>query len=356
MNDLLPPAKNVFTFNIAGTILVTPRRRSYGSGSSSSSPVDDIETDPEPISLPRFTIFTADSESTHTMIRNEVEGATVEVYNSAGDLRDAQTRKTVLQKGGLARCGMDGGRIALRSIVSTFARIKGEDRTPNGRAHVNRPQTPNGVRRVSSSSSIRQVHPTATTVLRPKRDGPLMIPSVDIIVTPLLSGDVHLPNVYAVRVCLPAPTDANSEWLEFGLAQPSPSSSTASLMDEDHSKQPRVDIASASVEGVPVRFETSAALKHEQNGLSNLGVPFEEMSGKEWISWVRVHVGGAGGGNVQVDYVVKDRDSDDGDSTNNRKGKRKAKDSTVLNVFLPTFQLPVGRLVVNVESDQGIAN
>src|SRR5882762_5741848 len=141
MNDLLPPAKNVFTFNIAGTILVTPRRRSYGSGSSSSSPVDDIETDPEPISLPRFTIFTADSESTHTMIRNEVEGATVEVYNSAGDLRDAQTRKTVLQKGGLARCGMDGGRIALRSIVSTFARIKGEDRTPNGRAHVNRPQT-----------------------------------------------------------------------------------------------------------------------------------------------------------------------------------------------------------------------
>jgi hypothetical protein len=30
MNDLLPPSKTVFTFNITGTILVTPRRRSYG--------------------------------------------------------------------------------------------------------------------------------------------------------------------------------------------------------------------------------------------------------------------------------------------------------------------------------------
>src|SRR6202042_1671317 len=135
-------------------------------------------------------------------------------------------------------------------------------------------------------------------------------------------GDAYLPNVYAVRVCLPAPTDANSEWLEFGLAQPSPSSSTASLMDENHSKQPRVDIVSASVEGVPVRFETSAAVKQEPNELVDLGVPFEEMSGKEWISWVRVHVGEAGGGNVQVDYVVKDRE-DGADSTSNRKGKRK---------------------------------
>lgn len=353
MNDLLPPSKNIFTFNIAGTILVTPRRRSYGSGSSSSSPVSDDETDPEPISLPKFTIFTADSESTFTVIRNEVEGATVEVYNIAGDLRDAQTRKTVLQKGGLARCGTDGGRITLRSIISTFARIKGVETTPNGRKPLSRPRTPNGVPRVSSSSSLRQAHPTTATMLRPKRDGPLMIPSVDITVTPLLLGDVDLSNVYAVRVCLPAPTDANSEWLEFGLAQPSPSSSTVSLVDEDHSKQPRVDIASASVEGVPVHFETSAAVKQEQSELEDFGVPFEEMSGKEWISWVRVHVGEAGGGNVQVDYVVKDR-NDDADSTGNRKTKKRAKDGILFNVFLPTFQLPVGRLVVNVESDRGM--
>jgi hypothetical protein len=348
MNDLLPPSKNVFTFNITGTVLITPRRRSYGSDSSSS--VSDNESDPDPISLPKFTVFTADSESTFTMIRNEVEDATVEVYNISGDLRDAQTRKTVLQKGGLARCGMDGGRIALRSIVSTFARIKGDEVTPNGKTPRS-PKTPNGIRRATSSVALKQQpQAAATTILRPKRDGPLMIPSVDITVTPLLSGDADLPHVYAVRVCLPAPTDANSEWLEFGLAQPSPSSSTASFMDEDASKHPRVNIASASVEGVPVRFETSAAVKQESG---ELAVPFEEMSGKEWISWVRVHVGEAGGGNVQVDYVVKNRDEDAGVSSK-RKGKRKAKDGTVLNVFLPTFQLPVGRLVVNVESDQGM--
>jgi hypothetical protein len=123
-------------------------------------------------------------------------------------------------------------------------------------------------------------------------------------------------------------------------------------MDEDVSKQPRVDIASASVEGVPVRFETSAAVKQEPN---EFGVAFEEMSGKEWISWVRVHVGEVGGGTVQVDYVVKDRDEDDG-KTSKQKGKRKAKDGIVLNVFLPTFQLPVGRLVVNVESDRGTSH
>lgn len=348
MNDLLPPSKNVFTFNIAGTILVTPRHRPSGSGSSSSSSASEGETDPEPISLPKFTVFTSDSESTFTMIRNEVEDATVEVYNISGDLRHAQTRKTVLQKGGLARCGMDGGRIALRSILSPFSRIKGDEATPNSKAppyQPRTPRTPNGIPRVPSSSALK-------TVTRPKRDGPLMIPSVDVTVTPLISADANLPNVYAVRVCLPAPTDANSEWLEFGLAQPSPSSSTASLMDEDVSKQPRVDIASASVEGVPVRFETSAAVKQEPN---EFGVPFEEMSGKEWISWVRVHVGEVGGGTVQVDYVVKDRDEDAG-QTSKQKGKRKAKDGTVLNVFLPTFQLPVGRLVVNVESDRGMSN
>jgi hypothetical protein len=187
------------------------------------------------------------------VIRNEVEGATVEVYNIAGDLREAQTRKTVLQKGGLARCGMDGGRIALRSILSTFARIKGEENTPNGKKPTGRPQTPKGIRRVSSSSSLKQKHVTTASHSRPKRDGPLMIPSVDVTVTPFLSVDADLPNVYAVRVCL-------------------------------------------------------------------------------------------------VDYVVKDRSG----GMNNVKGKRKANDGTRLDVFLPTFQLPVGRLVVNVESDRGM--
>lgn len=357
INDLLPPSKNVFTFNISGTILVTPRHRHDRSGSLSSSPASDGESDPEPIALPKFTVFTADSETVQTIIRNEVDSTTIEVFNISGDLRDAQTRRTVLQKAGLARCGTDGARIALRSVLSAFSRIKGEDKRPNGRSPPSRPRTPNGTPhgapRVASSSSLRQAFNTATS-LRPRRDGALMIPSVDVTVTPLLSVAFALPNAYAVRLCLPAPTDADSEWLEFGLAQPGSNSSVSSLADVGGSAQPRVDIASASVDGVPVRFETNAVVQQERSDsdLAGLGVPFEEMSGKEWIIWVRVHVGENGGGNVQVDYVVKIPEDKD-ERSSKSKGKRKATEDAVLDVFLPTFQLPVGRLVVNVESGHG---
>ena len=179
-----------------------------------------------------------------------------------------------------------------------------------------------------------------------------MIPSLDITVTPLLSVAFALPNAYAVRVCLPAPADADSEWLEFGLAQPSPNSSVSSLKDVDGSDQPRVDIASASVDGVPVRFETSAVVQQEHGDLAGLEVPFEEMSGKEWITWVRVHIGANGGSLVQLDYVVKIPEGKN-ENASHPKGKRKPTESAVLDVFLPTFQLPVGRLVVNVELDRG---
>lgn len=373
INDLLPPAKDVFTFTISGTIILIPRYHrsspSYGSSSGSSPSSSGGENDPEfPISLPKFTVFTAEAEATSIMVRNEADNATVEVYNVAGDLRHAQTRKTVLQKGGLARCGTDGARIALKPIVSTYSRIKREGEeydAPTGEIPQHgRPRTSNGsILRATSASSLRQTYNnhangmmTTMTPARPIRDGPLMIPDVDITVTPLVPGNSVLPNAYAVRMCLPAPTDANSEWLEFGLAQPSPTNSV--VVDNrggdngGGAEQPCVDIANASVEGVPVRFETSALVKQDENVLGNLGVPFEEMSGKEWISWVRVHVGAAGGGHVQVDYVVQSRGRHEGMS-DKRKGKRKAKDETTLDVLLPTFHLPVGRLVVNVESDQG---
>lgn len=357
INDLLPPSKNVFTFNISGTILVTPRHRPNRPGSSSSSPTSDGESDPEPISLPKFTVFTADSETVQTIIRNEAENTTIEIYNTSGDLRDAQTRRTVLQKASLARCGTDGARIALRSVLSAFSRIKNEGERSNGRSPPGHPRTPNrphSVSRVPSSSSLRQVFDT-TTSLRPKRDGPLMIPSLDVTVTPLFSVAFALLNAYAVRVCLPAPADADSEWLEFGLAQPSPNSSVSPLTGVDGSDQPRVDIASASVDGVPVRFETSAVVQQEHSDLTGFGVPFEEMGGKEWITWVRVHVGSNGGSHVQVDYVVK-IPKDENENASSSNGKRKATESAVLDVFLPTFQLPVGRLVVNIEPGRGESN
>jgi len=80
MDDLLP-----------GTIRLTPRyphpSSSYGGGlsgssSSSSSGGENQTTDLDfPISLPKFTLFTADTEVTSIMVRNEADSAIVEVYN-----------------------------------------------------------------------------------------------------------------------------------------------------------------------------------------------------------------------------------------------------------------------------------
>lgn len=359
MNELLPPAKNNFNFSIAGTILVTPRStppraQTQNSNSRSSSPIPsggetETDTDPEPIVLPRFTVLAADSESTSIVVRNDVDGGTgvganVEVYNSTGDIyRDAQTRKTVLQKGGSRKCGEDGGRIALRSVRmqnggGKLLHAPPRSRTPIGNA------TGNVIGRVPSNSSLRQMLP-----FRPRRDGPLMIPSVHATVTPLVPGDATLPNAYAVRICLPAPADTDSEWLEFGLGQ-----SVVRTSAGASGGPPRVDIASASVEGVPVRFETTATVR--QGPEAGLGLPFEEMSGREWISWVRVHAGGSGGATVVIDYVVKHGDAGRSSTpgTDKRKGKFKMIDDTKLDILLPTFSLPVGRLEVHIDTTAGM--
>lgn len=341
MNEIIAPGKNVFTFTITGTILVVarptmPRLNSYAS-SPTSSGAENEDSDPEPIVLPRFTVLAADSESTSTIVRNEINGApaTIEVYNSTGDIyRDAQARKTVLQKGGFTKCTEEGARIALRSIGMTSGHINGNGRLVQP---PSRPRTPPGnvgaLPRVPSNSSFgRILFPS-----RPKRDGPLMIPSVVASVMPLLREGDLLPNAYAVRVCLNAPSDTDSEWLEFGLAQPG---SSHPISDGKDGKPPRVVIISVTVEGIPVKHDTIATAKPEASGA---GVAFEEISGKEWISWVRVHVGVAGSGAVVVDYVVSKRKG------SKAKDKAKARDEAPLNVLLPSFSVPVGRLEVNID-------
>ncbi|KAF5380805.1 hypothetical protein D9615_004119 [Tricholomella constricta] len=346
MNEIIAPAKTVFTFTIAGTILVVARptmSRSNPYISEASSPNhsggENDDPDPEPIVLPRFTVLAADSESTSTIIRNEVDGApaTVEVYNSTGDIyMDAQAKKTVLQKGGFTKCTEDGSRIALRTIGMTNGHINGKRKAVQPSS---RPRTPTGnasaFPRIPSTSSLgRLLHPS-----RPKRNGPLMISSVVASVTPLLREGDSLPNAYAVRVCLNAPADTDSEWLEFGLAQPG-SSDLTPLHGEKDGQPPRVVIVSATVEGVSVKHDTIATAKPEA---SSLGVAFEEMSGKEWISWVRVHVGAVGGGAVVVDYVVSERGGD------KEKGKARLRNGALLNVLLPSFSIPVGRLEVDID-------
>ena len=345
MNDLLPPSKNIFTFTVSGTILVSPRPRSYGVNSRNSSPAhSDNETDPEAIVLPRFTVLAADAETTTFLIRNEVALATVEVYNSSGDIRDAQTRKTVLQKGGFTRCGSDGGRIALRSFRPPFEshRPPQDNVTENGMLPLARFRPPG---RVPSPSSL---YPPS---FRPRRDGPLMIPSVEAIVTPLLNGSAALPDTHAVRLSLPAPCDSGSEWLEFGFAQQSQNASTGQVTTIERTvKSPRLQIAGASIDGVPVRFETSTSVKEEPDGVVALRGPFEEIRGKDWVSWVKVYIGGRASGNVVIDYVVTNRDSD----VPQGKGKGKNRGENCVPILLPTFSLPVGRLEVNVEANSGI--
>ncbi|TFK54657.1 hypothetical protein OE88DRAFT_1642017 [Heliocybe sulcata] len=346
INELLPPAKNMFTFNISGIVLVKSRPSpfSYNSPSSSVSG-SDAEGDVDPVAIPRFRVPAADAEMISTVVRNDVDGATVDVYNSTGDLRDAQTRRTVLQRGAAAKCGIEGGRVALRYLAAV-PRTPARTRKVSAISH----RTPSQAS--SPTMSVVQATPMA---MRPERDGPLIIPWVAVTVTPLSNG-IDLPNAYAVRVVLPAPTDDESEWLEFGLRQ-QPLDDPARSDDQEKrdidSKPPRVEVVSASVEGVSVRFETTVAVRQDlSSSLSSLVMPSQQLRGDEWVSWVKVHVGAAGGSKVQVDYVIRNQEERTPESVK-RKGKQKAKETSHLHVCLPMFALPVGCLDVNVEAAYG---
>ncbi|KAL0946801.1 hypothetical protein HGRIS_012972 [Hohenbuehelia grisea] len=350
IDALMPPARNLFTFTITGTIRIVPRMLSQSVNGSrvasppSSSTESEVDRDPIPIVLPTFTVLAADRESTTTLIRNEIDSAAIniEVYNSSGDIyRDAQARKTVLQKSGYTKCSEEGVRIMLRSIGMSSVNGHGPRAPSSG--PPSRPRTPTGsahrLSHITSSPSVIS--------LRPKRDGPLMIPSVTATVTPLiLSDDRHSasPNAYAVRLSLAVPADAGSDWLEFGLAQLSLDSD---LYPGDTDRPPNVEVASASVDGIPVRFETTVAVKQEQP--IDLGLNVEQINGQEWLSWVRVHVAGNSGSLLVVDYIVKAA----ADVQLAKAQRAKTGDTAHLNVYLPTFTLPVGRLEVAVDDIAG---
>ncbi|KAL0577806.1 60S acidic ribosomal protein P1 [Marasmius crinis-equi] len=359
MNELLPPAKNEFTFTIRGTVLVVPRTRynprvngsskRQGSGAESdetTSASGPDDRDLLPVTLPRFTVLAADKESTTIVVRNEVagNGASVEVYNPSGDIHtDAQARKTVLQRGAFTKCSEGGGRIVVKMPQHGSGYANGHaggylhapgTRTPNDSGRSS-PVLGHGLSRVASHGNLTKYGTTVTQKMRPKRDGELMIPWVYASVTTLFSTETEAS--YAVRVRLPAPAEMNgNDWLEFGLAKSGPSASSSTGSD----KPPNLMIVGVSVDGVPVRYEaTATAVKDESLG----GVGFEEMSSREWISWVRVRVGGVGGGEVTIDYVVKDEESE------RKKGKRREGTGVSVDVYLPSFPLPVGRFEVLVE-------
>ncbi|KAI8989730.1 hypothetical protein BD414DRAFT_570325 [Trametes punicea] len=349
MNDLLPPAKHDFKFRISGTVMVTRRKpvlylssHRYRSSPDTSHPPSDSEAEPEVVALPRFRVLCADREHISCTVLNDVDNATLDVYNSVGDVRSAQTRKTVLQKGGQVKCGTDGARIALRPVKrpsSPPVRGRREESVENSRLSRSRARTPHGGSRREPSPSILRQSFFASTLRTPvRRDGPLLIPSVNISISPLPKEHMIGPPDYAVRVDLPAPTEMDMEWLEFGLAHPKLDSEAASPREA-----PKVEIVSASLEGVSVRFITSPVVKPE----ADVTVPFGEASGKEWITWVRVHLGDACGGKVEIIYLVKGQQLSVVEKPT-RRGKLPATNPIALNALLPSFPLPVGVLEVTI--------
>lgn len=327
MDSLLPPS-NETTVSVSGVVLIS-------SVSSSQESSDDVETPTKPFSLPVFRFNGLNTHSMGCIVRNAAEDLII-------DVRDSKTRATTLTKGRSTRCSRDGVRIGVRSTALTMtSRTRTMSQSqPNAASRVVSPpltqsRTPNlpSLTRVPSTSAMR----TMTASVRPKRDGQLMIPSVVVHVTPYPSTSSNQPDMYAVMVTLPAPTDSNSEWLEVGLAQ----SGDPQVSGEG---PPRVHVVSASVEDVPVRYEVRAAAKEEDMSES-IGVPFEQLSGREWVTWISIHVGETGGGQVKIAYLSRIKPLP---------GREAGNEDLIFNILLPVFTLPVGYLDVNLEPHSGM--
>jgi hypothetical protein len=326
MDSLLPPS-NEMTISVSGVVLIS-------SVPSSQESSDDAETLTEPFSLPVFRFNGLNTQSMGCIVRNAAEDLVV-------DVRDTKTRATTLTKGRSTKCGRDGVRIGVRLTALTVgnrtrnisqSQPKTAPRVASPPLHQSRTQNHPSLTRVHSTSALRAM----TTSVRPKRDGQLMIPSVVVHVTPYPSTSSNRPDMYAVTVTLPAPTDSNSEWLEVGLAQ----SGDPQAFGEG---PPRVHVVSASVEDVPVRYEVRAGAKEEDTSEST-GVPFEQQSGKEWITWMSIHVGETGGGQVKIAYLSRIKPL---------AGKEAERIDLFFNILLPVFTLPVGQLDVNLEPHSG---
>jgi hypothetical protein len=339
INELLPPNRNVFTFSIKGTVLVTSRFTSSPDGSPHSSDADD-ESRSQGVSLPRFRVLAADKEHIETTARNNMDSPTdaLDVFPSS----EPKGQWIELTRGARTRISSQGGRVALRPLPLPHALVASPSSTRRGNA--DRPTTrirTSDLHCVPSSSALRE---SPHTTLQPIRDGPILIPYVLVTVTPLSHSGASLPRAYAVCVKLPAPADADNEWLDFGLGHVASPSPQPSAEEKSPAGPVRVQILSASLDGVPVRFKSTAIAKT----IPSLGsaLAFEQMSGKEWETWVRVRIGASSNGLVEVTYIVEEQ----GDPKTGGKGKEREKS---LDVMLPAFGMPVGRLQVEVECPFG---
>ncbi|KAI0032814.1 hypothetical protein K488DRAFT_78243 [Vararia minispora EC-137] len=317
INDILPPNSESLAFTIAGTVL-----RSDITGSERVGHPEDLT-----VSLPRFRVLAADSETIQTTVRSGLESTAGIVSVSASS--DIKARPTELRPGGRTKLGSDGGRITLhtppaRRGPSPFPQSTVEDEAV-GSTNVGRGISPVPFSRRQRVSSTNGVRDTLLSSLRPIRTGELMIPYVNAIVIPFLGDGKE----YAVRLQLPAPANPENEWLEFFLAY------TGSL------GPPRVEFISATLEGVPVLYEEKAVGQQEKDSPSV--APLGTIGVTGWITSVRVHIGVLAGGSVEVVYTIHCDTMDDA-----VKGKRKTTDG--VEIMLPIFDLPIGRIQVDIES------
>ncbi|KAH9945847.1 uncharacterized protein BXZ73DRAFT_86103 [Epithele typhae] len=312
MNELLPPSKHDFKFSISGTVVVTPKplilqsSRRYMSSPNPSRPGSDSEDAQDVLATLRFRIATSDREHLSVTVKNDAHDGDLDVFNAVGDIRDARTLKAVLHRGGQVRCGSDGARVTLRPSHRSPSpirrgRMNGVHESARSRS---RPGTPNGLSYHDVSPST--LHSLYASALRtPIRQ-----------ITPLWAvGSSRMPS-YAVRIIMPALSEEDQEWLEFGLASP----------------RSRSDIASAS-------FETRGITKASRDDKS-----FGTASAKEWATLVRIHVGEVGGGKLEILYIVHREEG----QNNEKAEQRSVPQATVLSAVLPSFQLPVGELEVSV--------
>jgi hypothetical protein len=358
MNELLPPGKTPFQFTIAGTVILSPRSARVPSATTENSE-NPINTGGEQVinlMLPQFGVLASDSESVQTTLAfaDDAEGeGTLEVHLPSSDPHEGSSRRSVEKRGESVRCGTEGARIELKIPKrSPSSGPKAESRIPRSRTTSN-----------SSGSKILGTNSVPFVGVRKRRrDGRLMIPFVEVEVTPLVESNrrrdkakgkekekERMPSAYAVKVSLPSPCEAGTEWLEFGLPY-HPASHSATSSPSASETEVEVEVVSASVYGVPVLFEQlrpapTANMSEVSLNMANLG---STSMGSEWASWVRARVGEEGGEPVVVEYVVSLHEEEANNASKLKKGKGKE-----LGILLPCFVLPVGKLSVTVDSATG---
>ncbi|KAL5476433.1 ZCCHC8_2 [Sanghuangporus weigelae] len=256
----LAPTKNKLTLNISGTVLIAP-----GPGMPNLN--DSGQTT---LPLPTFRVFFAAKDNTITTIRNQCDTASVELINSGSPSTSGQShnprsrhsmsvsgsraKRMLVPSGSKAKCISPESSEILVKPLAPRTPAKAQEMSPQmlgrsvPRAAASLPGSPEPI------SAVLRSQPARSTIFR---DGPLVIPWVTADVVPIIPSESQSLSSrslqtwsYAVTLALPTPVDAGSDWLEFGLAVPPNASSTEPT--------PVIEVTCASVNGVPVRFETAA--------------------------------------------------------------------------------------------------